>query len=606
VAIYGVILLAATTCLRIGAKLSLLAEKRFAPFFWTQFLGAFTDNAFKQALILMITFKGAMSEAETGQLIAIASGLFVLPFFLFSPLAGQISDKFEKATVMRRVKLVEIIIMLLAAAGFTAASLGYPYANQYLIGILFLMGTQSTFFGPVKYSIIPQHVRKEELMEGTALIESGTFVAILTGTIVGGILIMHGNHLVSLSLVGFAVVGFLCSCGIPEAPASNPQAVIRWNWIHEYKHLYQISKQKPSVYLSIIGISWFWFLGAMVMAQLPNFVRLFVYGDESMYIFFLSLFTLSIALGAVLTDWLADSSIELGMVPLGAIGLTLFPLDIGLFDYSKIPPETLTFGAFMTGQASAEHLRIIFDIMFMGISSSFYIVPLYALLQHRTAEESRSQVIAANNIAGALFMVVSAATVSSLYAFGLDTAELFVVLALLNTGAGIYLCAAHSEFLLRSFIWLLGLTFYRVHYEGRANIPEEGGALLFGRNSGALAWCGITSASDRPVRFAIDATGAHRWSRLFHRLCRAIPLGTRESENRDAWVATIQKALNQGDLVCALDSEAPEEIARLLEELDLRDIPAIPIEVAPHGPQSTDGRRKIIRIKVGTSVPLAT
>ena len=538
--------------------MALLLEKRFAPFFWTQFLGAFTDNTFKQALILMITFRATMSEAETGTLIAIASGLFVLPFFLFSPLAGQLADKFEKATIMRRVKILELAIMVLAAIGFIMANAGVPWADTYLIAILFLMGTQSTFFGPVKYSIIPQHLRDEELMEGTAFVESGTFVAILTGTIVGGVLIMQSEYLVAACLVLLSVAGWISSRMIPSATPSNPDLVIRWNWLSEYGNLYRISSQKASVLLSIVGISWFWFLGAMVMAQLPNYVKLFVHGDESIYILFLSLFTLSIAAGSVLTNLLSDDRIELGMVPFGAIGLTIFPLDIGLLDYAQVSRETLTMAGLLANQADPLIYRIMFDVCGMGVAGSFFIVPLYALLQHRTAPETRSQVIAANNIAGAIFMVVSAIVVSALYAVGLDTAELFLVLAGLNTATGTALFIAHSEFLLRLFSWLCGLIRYRIRYLGCSNVPREGACLLYSNRMSWLDWPIITTACDRPVRFVLETTkvsGPLVWI-LVHWF-DAIPVrngeldGDLESDEElvDEALREIDRALSNGQLV---------------------------------------------------------
>ncbi len=540
--------------------MALMLDRRFAPFFWTQFLGAFTDNAFKQALILMIAFRATMSEAETGMLIAVASGLFILPFFLFSPLAGQVADKFEKATVMRRVKLLEIVIMILAAIGFAMAGAGVAWANTCLIAILFLMGTQSTFFGPVKYSIIPQHVRKEELMKGTALVESGTFVAILSGTIVGGVLIMQSVHLVGASLIALAVVGWLSSREIPFAAPSNPDLEIRWNWLREYRNLYRVANQKTSVFLSIIGISWFWFLGAMVMAQLPNFVKLFLRGDESVYILFLSFFTLSIAIGSVLTHLLSDTSIELGMVPFGAMGLTIFPLDIGLREYSQVPEGTLTVANLLAIAADPLVYRVIFDLCAMGIAGSFFIVPLYALLQHRTAPETRSQVIAANNIAGAAFMVASALVVSLLYASGFDTQQLFLVLASLNAAVGVYLFISHPEFVLRFGIWVLGVTRYRVRYAGRSNIPREGACLLYCDRIGWLDWPIVTAACDRPVRFVLET---HQRYRLLALVLRkwfgAILLGP----ERDAeWVeVTIGEAQPEISSPSALAAAAHELLA---------------------------------------------
>ncbi len=595
-----------------------MLDRRFAPFFWTQFLGAFTDNAFKQALILMIAFRATMSEAETGMLIAVASGLFILPFFLFSPLAGQVSDKFEKAAVMRKVKLVEIVIMILAAIGFAMAGAGVVWADTYLIAILFLMGTQSTFFGPVKYSIIPQHVRKEELMEGTALVESGTFVAILSGTIVGGVLIMQSVHLVGASLIALAVAGWLSSREIPFAAPSNPDLEIRWNWLREYRNLYRVSNQKASVFLSIIGISWFWFLGAMVMAQLPNFVKLFLRGDEAVYILFLSLFTLSIAIGSVLTHLLSDTSIELGMVPFGAIGLTIFPLDIGLREYSQVPEGTLTVADLLAIAADPLVYRVIFDVCAMGIAGSFFIVPLYALLQHRTAPETRSQVIAANNIAGAAFMVASAVVVSLFYASGFDTQQLFLVLATLNAAVGVYLFISHPEFVLRFGIWVLGVTRYRVRYAGRSNVPREGACLLYCDRIGWLDWPIVTAACERPVRFALET---HHRNRVLALVLRnwfgAILLGPeRDAEWVEAAVGEIDQALRAGEIVCLVTQRTAQGLAvcaplaaRLEPILARTPVPGIPIAV--RGLNSRDriprsarpSLRRSVEVSIGEAQP---
>ena len=568
--------------------MALIFERKFAPFFWTQFLGAFTDNAFKQALVLMIAFRATMLEAETGMLIALASGLFILPYFLFSPLAGQVADKYDKATIMRRVKVLEIVIMLLAAGGFVLADAGFEWADACLIGILFLMGTQSTFFGPVKYSIIPQHVREEELMEGTALVESGTFVAILTGTIVGGILILQSAYLVGTSLVALSVAGWLSSRKIPFAAPSNPDTHIRWNWIGEYRQLYRVSKQKNSVFLSIIGISWFWFLGAMVMAMLPNFVKLFVHGDESVYILFLSLFTLSIAAGSVLTHVLSDTSIELGMVPFGLFGLSLFPLDIGLLDYGSLDPQTLNITAILAGDASATVYRVIVDVCGMGVAGSFFIVPLYALLQHRTAPETRSQVIAANNVAGAFFMVGSAVAVSVLYGTGFSTSQLFLILAALNLVTSMLLLVSHPEFLLRFWIWVFGLTRYRVRYVGRSNIPSSGACLLYANPVGWLNWSIVTAACDRPVRF-VYPTGRpkSKGSRLLRKWFGAIPVdNAREPEPLEDAVGEIREALGRGEVVCLFNTvdagrgAATELLTPRLETaLEVMSVHGIPIAV---------------------------
>ena len=585
--------------------MALILDRRFAPFFWTQFLGAFTDNAFKQALVIMITFRASMSEAETGVLIALASGLFILPYFLFSPLAGQVADKYEKAMVMRRAKLFEIGIMLLAAIGFAMAGAEVIWADAYLIGILFLMGAQSTFFGPVKYSIIPQHLRDDELMEGTALVEMGTFVAILTGTIVGGLLILLSEAIVGVSLIALATTGWLTSRMIPYASPSNPRQPINWNWLSEYHQLYRVASQKVSVFLSIFGISWFWFLGAMVMAQLPNYVKFFVRGDESVYIFFLSMFTLSIATGSMLTNRLSNSTVELGMVFLGAIGLTIFPLDIGMLDYGVRPETVLTIGSLLSNQTGPLVYRIVFDVCGMGIACSFFIVPLYALLQHRTASETRSQVIAANNVAGAAFMVMSAALVSALYGVGLDTAQLFLVLAGLNTGTVIYIFFCHPEFLLRFGSWFMGLVRYRVRYIGRENIPRDGACLLVSNRTGWLAWTLVTAACERPVRFIVENDAEGRISSwILRKWLDAIIAPPRQNDaSTDAAAEQIDAALEAGEVVCFFNPESNALEARIDSMLGRGHVLGIPIGVRAYPNETTDtGRSKARRWRLDVTI----
>jgi len=243
----------------------LLNSVRFGPFFVTQFLGAFNDNVFKNALVILIAIRAA-NEAEAGVWINIASGLFILPYFIFSPFAGQLADKYEKAILIQMVKLAEIFIMLLGAIGFYLDHIGF------LVITLFLMGTQSTFFGPVKYSILPQHLDEDEIVTGTSLIEMGTFVSILLGTLLGGILIKLGTGFVSFAIILFAFLGWLSAKKVPEAPAASPDLKISKNPMREMMSLMELSRQSNSVFYSIIGISWFWFFGATFLAQIPNYV----------------------------------------------------------------------------------------------------------------------------------------------------------------------------------------------------------------------------------------------------------------------------------------------------------------------------------------------
>ncbi len=567
--------------------MGLLRERRFAPFFWTQFLGAFTDNAFKNALVIMVAFGATSSEAEAGRLIGIASGLFILPFFIFSPLTGQLADKYEKSVIMRRVKFAEIVIMILAAIGFSLAEAGASYAVPYLIGVLFLMGTQSAFFGPVKFSIIPQHLRQDELMQGTGLVEMGTFAAILFGTMVGGILVAYDVNWVSACLISCAMAGWLFSRAVPEARAANPELRINWNWLTEFKNLYTIAQQKHSILISIIAISWFWFFGAMVLAQLPNLVKYFINGDETVATLFLALFTLSVSLGSISTSMLSRSAIELGLVPVGALGMTVFSLDLGLVDYGQMSPEVVGFVGFLRTNGGISEYRVLFDLAALGVSGSFFIVPLYALLQHRSDPKTLSQVIAGNNVANAIFMVVSAAATAGLYSVGLTTPQLFLVVSVLNTALCLFVFISMPEFLFRLAVWTLGHTFYRVRFENAESIPHDGPCLLVADRSSLLDWLMITTACQRPVRFVVRSNALDRpLLRGLLRICNAIPLAQSDAGSSDlkSGVREIREALDRGHIVglfsrspMAPDAGTPSLESHLEELLPAAGVPIIPV-----------------------------
>jgi MFS family permease len=303
----------------------LLKQRRFGPFFLTQFLGAFNDNVFKNALVILIAYQSATAGmADSNTWINISAGLFILPFFLFSATSGQLADKYEKSTLIRRVKLLEILIMAAAAVGFCLGNL------YLLMGLLFLMGVQSTLFGPVKYGILPQHLRDEELVGGNGMVEMGTYLAILLGTIFGGILIGldKGALLVSITTVAIACLGYLSSWGIPVASPVDPELRINWNPVSETWRIFQFTRQNRTVFLSILGISWFWFLGAAYLAQLPNYTKLTLGGTEQVVTLLLTLFSLGIGVGSLLCERLSGRKVELGLVPFGSIGLTLFGIDV--------------------------------------------------------------------------------------------------------------------------------------------------------------------------------------------------------------------------------------------------------------------------------------
>ncbi len=483
-----------------GNEFTLLKQRRFLPFFVTQFLGAFNDNVFKNALIILIAFQVAVADpAQVNTLINISAGLFVLPFFLFSATAGQLADKYEKSHLMRWIKLLEIIIMLGAALGFLLGNV------TLLISLLFLMGCQSTLFGPVKYSILPQHLAPEELIGGNGWVQMGTFLAILTGTMVGGILIAirdSGAWMVGVTVVAVAALGFLTSLFIPRARADAPELRINWNPLTSTWPIINFTRGNRTVFLSVLGISWFWFLGATYLAQLPNYTKLALGGDEHVVTLLLTLFAFGIGAGSLLCERLSGRRVELGLVPFGSIGLTLFGVDL-YFAVTPITPDAPLVGTleFLGG---AGNWRIAADILLMGMFGGFYIVPLYALVQQRSAPSHRSRVIACNNIINALFMVLSAVLAIVFLGLGLSIPQFLLLTALFNAAVAIYIFTLVPEFLMRFIVWILVNLVYRLKARGLEHIPDEGPVVVVCNHVSFMDALVIIGSCRRPIRFVMD------------------------------------------------------------------------------------------------------
>jgi len=525
----------------------LLVERRFLPFFITQFLGAFNDNIFKNALIILIAFQGAQySDITTDTLTNLSAGLFILPFFLLSATAGQLIDKTDKSVSMQRIKMLEICIMLCAAWAFHAGEL------YLLIALLFLMGAQSTLFGPAKYSYIPQHLDDNELIAGNALVQMGTFVAILIGTMTGGLLIAHeeGRRLVSVALVVIAVLGYVSSLAIPRTPSPCPDLRINWNIFTETWRNIAFIHQNRTVFLSVLGISWFWFLGATYLVQLPNYTKLTLAGNEQVVTLLLTLFTVGIGSGSLLCNWLSGRKVEIGLVPFGSIGLTLFGID--LFYARPLPAGTglVDLAAFMQQDGS---FRIIIDIVLLGMFGGFYIVPLFALVQQRSDPEHLSRVIAGNNILNALLMVFSAVMAIVLLGAGVTIAQLFLVIAILNAAVAIYIYTLVPEFLMRFLVWILIHSVYHVRKQGLENIPDEGPAVLVCNHVSYVDAMIIAGCVRRPIRFVM-------YYKIYNlpllnfvsRTARAIPIAG-AFENKELMAKAfdeVDRALQDGDVVC--------------------------------------------------------
>lgn len=533
-----------------GSQFALLKERRFAPFFSTQFLGALNDNVFKQALVALLTFQAAsLTTLDPGVLVNLANGLFILPFFLFSATAGQLADKYEKTRIIRVIKLCEIGIMVLGAIGFATRNLWA------LLGALFLMGVHSTFFGPVKYSILPQHLRKEELVGGNAWIESGTFLAILIGSIAGGLLTASSaasSTLVGVVTIVLALAGYIVCRFIPPASAPSPSLRVDWNPITETWRNLRFIRQNRTVFLSILGISWFWFYGALFLAQMPSFSKSYVGGDPSVFVVLLTTFSIGIGGGSLLCERMSGHKIEIGLVPFGAIGLTLFALD--LFFASPASPVPATQAAIGAREflGAGGNWRILLDLLLIGMFGGFFIVPLYALVQTRSEPSHQSRVIAGNNIMNAAFMVVAAVFGAGLLQQGLSIPQLILVTAILNAIVATYIFTLVPEFLMRFLAWLLIHSVYRVRKSGLQHVPETGPALLICNHVSFADAVIIMGIVRRPVRFVMD----HNIFKVpvlnfIFRTSRAIPIASAKEDPAllERAYDEVAQALTAGELV---------------------------------------------------------
>lgn len=557
---------------------NLLSQRRFLPFFITQSLGAFNDNIYKNALVILVTFGIAgITPDQVNLYVNLAAGIFILPFFLFSATCGQFAEKYEKSQLIRYTKLLEVVIMVLAVVGL------YLKSIPILMSLLFLLGVQATMFGPVKYSILPQHLHRHELVAGNAWVESATFLAILLGTMLGGFLISldGGGMMVSVAVLLVAVGGYLAARGIPQAPAAAPDLKINWNPLTETWRNFQFMRGNRTVYLSVMGISWFWFYGATFLSQLPNYTKLFLGGDEHVVTVLLTIFSLGIGAGSFLCERLSGHRVEIGLVPLGSIGLTLFGIDI----YFAMPHlATVHDQTVMQFLHNINNHRVLLDLLMIGISGGLYIVPLYALIQTRSAETHRSRIIAGNNILNALFMVVSALLAIVLLKVGLTIPQLLLTTALLNAAVALFIYSLVPEFLMRLIVWVLINTFYRIDTKGLENIPEEGPAVVVCNHVSFVDALILGGSVHRPVRFVMY----HKIFKMpvlsfIFRTAKAIPIAPAK-ENQE------------------MMERAFDEIARELEEGNVVGI--FPEGAITHDGQMDSFRGGIERVIKRTPVPV--
>ncbi|MGE6791143.1 MFS transporter [Pseudomonas guineae] len=564
------------------SQFALLGKKRFLPFFITQLLGAFNDNIFKQSLILAILFK-ISSGTDKALLINLCALLFILPFFLFSALGGQFGEKFAKDALIRKIKFAEIVIMLLGAAGVLLGSL------PLMLAVLFAMGTQSALFGPVKYSILPQHLEEQELVGGNALVEMGTFLAILAGTIGAGIIMASSGYasIVAACVVLVAVLGYLASRGIPAASPAMPELKLDWNILRQSWLIMKLGLgQRPAVSRSLVGNSWFWFLGAVYLTQIPAYAKEWLNGDESVVTLILTVFSLGIGLGSMLCERMSGHKVEIGLVPFGSIGLTVF--GILLWWFSGGFPEAAVAHDWLTVLSYSQAWWILGSILGIGLFGGFYIVPLYALIQSRTVEHERARVIAANNILNALFMVASAiASILFLSVAELSIPQLFLTISLMNIAVNSYIFKIVPEFSMRFMIWLLSHSMYRVEHKGLEAIPDEGAAVLVCNHVSFVDALLVGGAVRRPVRFVM-------YYKIYNlpvlnfifRTAGTVPIAGRNEDLLiyDAAFKKIAEYLRNGEVVCIFpegklttDGELNEFKNGIERIIETNPVPVIPM-----------------------------
>lgn len=565
-----------------SSQFRLLGQRRFAPFFATQFLGALNDNVFRNGFLILATFQGVLLFGMNhSQLANTAGAVFIIPFLLFSATAGQIADKYEKSMLMRRIKLLEIILMTIASIAFITQSYGL------LLLVLFLMGCQSTLFGPVKYAYLPQQLASHELVGGNALVESGTYVAIILGLIIGGITVGFNPDspiLVSSFLLSFALAGYIASRQVPPTKAVDPELDIHVNPWTETLRIIGFARQEKSVFLSILGISWFWFFGSVMTLQMPAYTLDILNGNEFVTTCLLATFAIGVGIGSLFCERMSGHRIELGLVPFGSIGLSLFALDLY---FAQPIAEVVAVDSIAEFLSRPGSWRVLIDLTMLGAFGGFYSVPLYALIQQRSKRKHLSRIIAANNIINAFFMVAASLLSIAVLSAGFSIPELFVVVAILNALVAVYIYTLLPEFLMRFLAWIIISVVYRIRPSGTENIPDTGPAVVVCNHVSFMDPIILGGSIRRPMRFVMY----HKifeipLLKFFFKNAKAIPIASaREDEKimNDAFEA-VDAELAAGNIVCIFPEGAitrDGEVQRFRPGIEKiiarRAVPVVPV-----------------------------
>ena len=527
-------------------QFTLLRQRRFAPFFWTQFLGAANDNVFKFAFTVMVTYQLSVDWLPPAMAGLVIGALFILPFLLFSATSGQLTDKYDKTKMIRFVKNLEIAIMLVAAVGFIAGNI------PILLLCTFLMGVHSTLFGPVKFAYMPQVLNERELTGGNGMVEMGTFVAILLGNVAGGLLVAIpgiGHTTVAVACVVAALAGRAVAQFIPSVPATDPGLTINWNPFTETWRNLKLAHENIVVFRSLLGISWMWFFGAVFLSQFPSLAKNVLHGNEQVASLLLVVFSIGIGVGSLLCEVLSRRHVEIGLVPLGAIGMSVFSIDLYFASRSLPASEIMGLAAFM---AQGAHWRVMLDLALLSLFAGLYSVPMYALIQMRSQPTHRARIIAANNILNALFMIGSSLIAGSLLGAGFTVPQIFLFTGLANAVVAFYIFMLVPEYMLRFVAWVSSRFVYRFKVQGDENLPSTGAAILACNHVSFVDAVLLMAASPRPIYFVMD----HRIFRVpvlgwLFRLAKAIPIAPYK-EDPKTYEAAFDRAaqvLREGDLL---------------------------------------------------------
>jgi 1-acyl-sn-glycerol-3-phosphate acyltransferase len=565
------------------SQFALLKQRRFLPFFIVQSLGAFNDNVYRQAIIGLLFYLG-VSQAEQSLYTTLAPAIFILPYFLCSALAGQIAEKLEKSRLIVITTAMEIAIMSLAAVGFLIQSM------PVLLVALFCTGLQSTLFGPVKYSVLPSVLRPEELTGGNGLVEMGTSMSILVGMIGGGVIFTlagsHGPIVAATAVIALAIAGNLTARMIPRVDAGAPDLKINWNPLPESLAVLRLARKHKAVRNAILGVSWFWFVGTVLTSQLPTYAVTNLGGEPTLYIFALALFSIGTGVGSLLCEKLSARTVEIGLVPLGAFGMSAFMLDLYFARTGAATAAGLGVSAFVAQPGSA---RIIIDLVGIGLFTGFFVVPLFALIQSRTPKSEMSRVFAALNIQNSGFIVAAALVALATQKFLHWTIpQLFLALAIANAVVALWIFSIVPEFLMRFLSWVMVRALYRPRLHGiEDNVPDQGPALIVCNHVSYMDALVLSATIPRPVRFVmyyrIFNIPVMRW---IFRTAKAIPIaGAREDPAlmRAAFEA-VDQALAEGELVCIFpegaltrDGDIGAFKSGLEKILERRPVPVVPM-----------------------------